>query len=185
MRIGLVSDSHGDPTAWERAMKVLGDLDLVTHAGDVLYHGIFNPITETYDPRRLAELLNESGVPRVHARGNCDSEVDQLALDAHILSDFAFVSAEGTRILVTHGHKYPREELVSMAVKAKADVLHIGHFHKPEITVVQGVVVFNAGSCALPKQEGEKPTVGLLEDGKLRVVDTETGDVYSEGELPG
>jgi putative phosphoesterase len=185
VRIGLVSDSHGDPTAWERAMGVLGDLDLITHAGDVLYHGIFNPITETYNPRRLAELLNESDIPRVHARGNCDSEVDQLALDAHILSDFAFVSAEGVRILITHGHKYPREELVLMAAKAKADILHIGHFHEPEITVVQGVVVFNAGSCALPKQEGEKPTVGLLEDGRLQVFDTETGEVYSEAELRG
>ncbi len=166
-------------------MAVLGDLDLITHAGDVLYHGIFNPITETYDPRRLAEVLNESPVPRVHARGNCDSEVDQLALDCHILSDFAFVSAEGTRILVTHGHKYPREELVNMAARAKADILHIGHFHKPEITVVGSVTVFNAGSCALPKQEGERPTVGLLEDGIIRVVDIDTGEVYSEGTIPG
>jgi uncharacterized protein len=184
VRIGLVSDSHGDPAAWGKAMAVLGDLDLVTHAGDVLYHGIFNPITETYDPRRLAEALNESLVPRVHARGNCDSEVDQLALNCHILSDFAFVSAEGTRILVTHGHKYPLDELIGMAVRAKAHILHIGHFHKPEIKVVQGVTVFNAGSCALPKQQGERPTAGLLEDGILRVIDIDTGEVFSEGELP-
>ena len=183
MRTGFISDSHGDPVAWEKAMEVLGNMDLISHAGDVLYHGIFNPITETYEPRRLAELLNESGIPRVHARGNCDSEVDQLALDSHILSDFAFISAEGVRILVTHGHKYPREELAKMAARAKADILHIGHFHVPEITVVEGVTVFNAGSCALPKQDGEVPTVGLLEDGRLRVIDIDTGAVQLEEEL--
>jgi predicted phosphodiesterase len=49
MRIALVSDTHGDPTAWRKAMDVLGPVDLITHAGDVLYHGIFNPITETYE----------------------------------------------------------------------------------------------------------------------------------------
>jgi uncharacterized protein len=183
VRIGFISDSHGDPVAWEKAIEVLGDVDLISHAGDVLYHGIFNPITETYEPRRLAELLNASPVPRLHARGNCDSEVDQLALDSHILSDFAFISVEGVRILVTHGHKYPREELAKMAAKANADILHIGHFHMPEITKVEGVTVFNAGSCALPKQEGEIPTVGLLEDGVLRVIDINTGAVQLEGEL--
>ena len=183
MRIGFISDSHGDPTAWEKAVDVLGDVDLISHAGDVLYHGIFNPITETYDPRRLAELLNESDIPRLHARGNCDSEVDQLALHSHILSDFAFLSVEGVRILITHGHKYPREELARMAARAKADILHIGHFHVPEISVLQGVTVFNAGSCALPKQEGQFPTVGLLADGTLRVIDMDTGAVKLEGEL--
>lgn len=185
MRIGFISDTHGDPTAWEKATAVLGDLDLICHAGDVLYHGIFNPITGTYDPRRLAGLLNQSDIPRVHARGNCDSEVDQLALDAHILSDFAFASVEGIRILVTHGHKYPRDELLNMARKARADILHQGHVHVPKIEVVDGVVLFNAGSCALPKQEGEAPTVGLYEDGKLMVIDIETGEKYSEGVLPG
>jgi putative phosphoesterase len=185
VRIGFVSDSHGDPVAWEKAVKVLGEVDLISHAGDVLYHGIFNPITKTYEPRRLAELLNESEIPRLHSRGNCDSEVDQLALHSHILSDFAFVSAEGVRILITHGHKYPRDELAQMAARAKADILHIGHFHVPEITVVKGVTVFNAGSCALPKQEGEVPTVGLLEDGVLRVLDINTGAVQLEGKLLG
>ncbi|MFH1149338.1 MAG: phosphodiesterase [Actinomycetota bacterium] len=184
MRIGLISDTHGDPTAWDAAMRVLGPVDLITHAGDVLYHGIFNPITETYRPRHLAEILNGLTTPMVHARGNCDSEVDQLALDNHILSDFAWVSHEGVRILVTHGHKYPEEDLVLMAHRAGAQVLHVGHTHVPVIKDMDHVVVFNAGSCAVPKQEGGFATVGLLEDGKLYVLDVRTGERYLEGELP-
>lgn len=176
MRVGFLSDTHGDPTAWEKAARIIGEADLVCHAGDVLYHGIFNPITDTYDPRRLADALNAYPVARIHARGNCDSEVDQLALDAHILSDFAFATVAGTRMMVTHGHKYPRDELVGMAARAAADILHVGHFHVPEITVENGVTVLNAGSCALPKQEGGAQTAAVLADGELAVYDIGTGE---------
>jgi uncharacterized protein len=184
VRVGFISDSHGDPTAWARAMAVLGEVDLICHAGDVLYHGIFNPILNTYEPRKLAEVLNAVEVPMIHARGNCDSEVDQLALDNHILSDFAFAGVGEVRILITHGHKYPRDELVRMAGKARADILHIGHFHVPEITVEDGVTVLNAGSCALPKQDGEAPTVALLDGVRLTVFNTDTGEKFLEGVLP-
>lgn len=185
MRIGLISDTHGDPVAWERALEALGRVDLVLHAGDVLYHGVFNPVLDTYNPRRLAELLNGYPVPMVHARGNCDSEVDQLALHNHILSEFAFVSAEGTRILVTHGHKQTPEELAEMGRRSKVHMVHRGHTHQPELTVVNGVMLVNAGSCALPKQEGEVPSVGVLEDGKIAVLDTSTGERLMEEGLPG
>ncbi len=184
MRIGFVSDTHGDPGAWEKAMAVLGNVDLITHAGDVLYHGIFNPITESYDPRGLAGMLNVIEVPMVHARGNCDSEVDQLALDNHILSDFAFVSAEGFRILVTHGHKQPDERLAEVAGRANVHLVHRGHTHVPKIEVVGGVVLFNAGSVAVPKQDGGARTVGLYEEGTLRVLDIDTGEVFAEGRFP-
>lgn len=183
MRIALVSDTHGDPTAWRAAIEVVGPVDLITHAGDVLYHGIFNPITETYDPRTLAGILNEVKVPMIHARGNCDSEVDQLALENHILSDFAFASAEGTRILVTHGHKHTPAELAHMAARAGVRIVHRGHTHVPEILDERGVILFNAGSVSLPKQEGETPTVGLLAEGVLRVLDVSTGAVIMEAGL--
>lgn len=185
MRIGLLSDTHGDPVAWEKALKVFGEVDLILHAGDVLYHGIFNPITETYEPRRLVELLNACPAPMVHARGNCDSEVDQLALNSQILSDFAFVSAEGTRILVTHGHRHTEEELAGMGSRGRIDLVHRGHTHLPGMLVVEGVAIFNAGSCALPKQDGGAPTVGVLEDGIITVFDIESGESYARWGLPG
>jgi uncharacterized protein len=184
MRIALVSDTHGDPTAWKKAMETLGRVDLITHAGDVLYHGIFNPITDTYDPRTLATALNEVSVPMLHARGNCDSEVDQMALDNHILSDFAFVSVSGLRMLVTHGHKHTEEELVAMAGKAGIQIVHCGHTHVPRIATIGGVTLFNAGSVSVPKQEGEVQTAGLYEDGVLQVLDINTGAVIEEKRFP-
>jgi len=185
MRVALVSDTHGDPSAWSRAMEVLGAVDLICHSGDVLYHGIFNPITETYDPRRLAAMLNDVEVPMIHARGNCDSEVDQMALDNHILSDFAFASVEGTRILITHGHKHSEAELAGMARKAGVRLVQRGHTHLPGIVEIDGVAIVNPGSVAVPKQEGEAPTAAILEDGKVTIYDLRENVVFASGTLPG
>ena len=183
MRVALVSDTHGDPTAWRKAARAFGEVGLITHAGDVLYHGIFNPITDTYAPRELVDELNSITVPMIHARGNCDSEVDQLALDAHILSDFAFASVDGVRILITHGHKHTEEQLAEMARKAGVHLVHRGHTHVPQIKDIGGVIIFNGGSVALPKQDGEAQTFGLLEDGRIQVIEIDTGAVFLEGRL--
>jgi putative phosphoesterase len=186
MRVALLSDTHGDPTAWARAMDALGEVDLICHSGDVLYHGIFNPIAPTYEPRRLASVLNDIQVPMIHARGNCDSEVDQLALDNFILSDFSFASIEGIRILITHGHKNTDSELALIARKAGVHLVLRGHTHVPQISTLDGITLFNPGSVALPKQEGEAPTAGLLEveTGKLTIFDLDRKVVFAEGSLP-
>ncbi|MDD5747988.1 MAG: phosphodiesterase [Actinomycetota bacterium] len=184
MRIGLLSDTHGDPVAWEKCLDAFGEVDLVLHAGDVLYHGIFNPITEDYNPKRLVELLNSFDHPVFFARGNCDSEVDQLALDHHILSEFAFASAGDIKFLVNHGHKASYEELLRMASRAGIDVVHRGHTHVPEIRVVEGVTFINAGSCSLPKQEDGIPTAALIEDRLIRIIDLNTKKEIIKGELP-
>lgn len=177
MRAGLISDTHGDPEAWEKALDVFGDVDLVIHAGDVLYHGVFNPILETYDPRRLAEMLNEAPFPMIHARGNCDSEVDQLALESHVLSDFAFAAIHDIRMIVTHGHKHSEEELVEMASRGSIDVVHRGHTHVPELKRVEGIVFVNAGSPSLPKQPGGAPSAAVLQDGSLEIYDLDNKEV--------
>jgi hypothetical protein len=186
MRIALVSDTHGDPAAWARAMDFLGEVDMICHSGDVLYHGIFNPIVPTYEPLKLASALNDIRVPMIHARGNCDSEVDQLALDNPILSDIAFASVEGIRILVTHGHRNTDAELVEMARKAGVQLVQRGHTHVPQILTEGGVTLLNPGSVALPKQEGEAPTAAVLDTGtgELTIFDLEMRVVFSEGSLP-
>lgn len=185
MRAGFVSDTHGDPLAWSKATELFGDADLVFHAGDVLYHGAFNPVIDSYDPRELARLMNGYEVPVLHARGNCDSEVDQAALDNHMLSDFAAAMVGGLRILVTHGHKIPRDELVRMCRRWKVDVLHRGHTHVPELVWEGNLLLVNAGSASLPKQEGGLPTAALLEGGAVTIYDLDSGEPLSREKLRG
>ena len=38
MKIGVLSDTHGNITALKRALDLFANVDLIVHAGDVLYH---------------------------------------------------------------------------------------------------------------------------------------------------
>jgi uncharacterized protein len=185
MRVGLISDTHGDASAWERALASMGDVELILHAGDVLYHGVFNPILETYEPKRLAGLLNDIAVPTLHARGNCDSEVDQMALDSPILSEFACARVDGRTVVVNHGHRYEDPELAGMASGGGHGIVLRGHTHVPGLSWTGGVLVINAGSPSLPKQEPPLPTAGVMDQSTVKIFEIDSGTVLMSEDLPG
>lgn len=182
MRIGLVSDTHGDPEAWRKAMRLLEGCRMILHAGDHLYHGAFNPVLPTYNPAELARLMNESPIPILHARGNCDSEVDQLAIKDPILSPYLWVHVDGLDIMVVHGHQAEEEELARQAAGYGAALLVRGHTHVYGIRRVGEVTVCNPGSPSLPKGEGV-PTVGLLDGKVLSILELESGRELLRAEI--
>lgn len=174
MKIGVVSDTHGGVEGFSRLLPFLRTCDLIVHAGDVLYHGPRNPLPEGYDPKALAELLNGLKVPLVVSRGNCDADVDQLLLRVPILSPYAFLFAEGLRILVMHelGDPPPYE----------VDIIVFGHTHRWGLEAREGVLYLNPGSPALPK--GSEPSFALI-DTALRtasVLDLK-GDIMATEEI--
>ncbi len=174
MRIGLISDTHGDPLAWRKAVRLLEGCRMILHAGDHLYNGAFNPVLPSYSPSELARLMNESKAPILHVRGNCDSEVDQLALKDPILSPYIWVHLDGLDIMVVHGHQAEEGELARQAAGYGARWLVRGHTHIYGIREVEGVTVCNPGSPSLPKGDGI-PTVGLLEGNVLSILELESG----------
>ena len=184
MRIGVISDTHGSLQAWQRAMeRCFGGADLIVHAGDICYHGVRNPMPAGYEPLRLAEALNGCPVPLLVCRGNCDSEVDQLAIDLPILSPCLLLELEGVRVLVHHGHRFSEEEVERLVGRWGLGVVISGHTHVPRLERRGKVLLFNPGSPALPKGE-EGPTVGTLEVSRGRVVarlhELEGGSVLRE-----
>lgn len=183
MRIGLVSDTHGDPVAWRKAMRLLRDCELILHAGDHLYHGAFNPVLPTYDPQEMARELNDCPIPIMHARGNCDSDVDQLALRDPILSPYVICRLEGINIMLTHGDGMEEQELAELARRYGMRLLVRGHTHVHGIWEHGDLLVCNPGSSSLPKGDGI-PSVGILEDGKVSVYDIEGGQVINSRPLP-
>ena len=69
MYIGIVSDLHGNLAGWQRALELLRGCQVLLCPGDLLYHGPrFDPV-ESYNPRALAEAINNCGVPLLIARG--------------------------------------------------------------------------------------------------------------------
>ena len=183
MRIGLVSDTHGDPAAWRKAWQVLRDCELILHAGDHLYHGAFNPVLPTYDPRKMAQEFNDCPVPILHVRGNCDTDVDQLALRDPILSPYAVCRMEGVNIMLTHGDAMDEPELVEMARRCGMRLLVRGHTHVHGIWEHGDLLVCNPGSPSLPKGDGI-PSVGLLEDRTVSLYDIRSGEPILSKPLP-
>lgn len=179
MKIGVISDTHGDLPGWQQAQaKVFAGTELIIHAGDLLYHGPKNPIPAGYDPAKLAEAINQSPAPVVIARGNCDSEVDQLVIRHPIQAPYALVILPNRRIMAQHGHLLSAQQMAALAYDYKLDLLITGHTHVPKVERVGECVFLNPGSPSISKFEKKEepvPTVALIEDDVARVIDLRTG----------
>lgn len=79
-KIAVISDTHGSVTAWRKARQIWKGSDMIVHLGDVLYHGPRNPLPEGYMPKELAEEINDSDIPVMIVRGNCDADIDAVML---------------------------------------------------------------------------------------------------------
>lgn len=110
------------------------------------------------------------------AKGNCDAAVDSNAIAYPIQSPFAFVYAEGIRIMATHGDVYGEDKLIELGTRYKLDLIISGHTHVRSIKSAVGVTLVNPGSASLPKGgEQDLPTVGIIEDRLIRLISLEDG----------
>ncbi len=178
MRIGVISDTHGSLAAWERAIRVLGDVDILLHAGDVLYHGPRNPLPEGHDAKHLAEAMNAYDGRLVVARGNCDADIDQLVLAVPIQAPYALVVTEGRYIMVHHGHLVAGDDAAEMMRRYRLDLIVTGHTHVPGIERPfhdgRGLIL-NPGSPALPKTRDRRGTVAVIEEDAVRILYVDGG----------
>ena len=176
MKIGIISDTHGCAETWRKVFpKYFADADLILHAGDVLYHGPRNPIPKEYNPKELADEMNNCPVPILAACGNCDAEVDAMVLNFPVQSPYAYVLAEGLRIAVTHGHNLDETTKLKLAASLKADVFISGHIHLPVLEKNEKTIFVNPGSPGMSKTKDGHGTIGLIKDNFIEIVDIVTG----------
>ncbi|MFW6156652.1 MAG: phosphodiesterase [Armatimonadota bacterium] len=179
MKIGIIADTHGNVAGWDAAMEVaLEGSDLIVHCGDVLYHGPKFEPTDSYDPMALAGRINDSEVPVLIARGNGDSDVDQLVLEVPVQNPYCFAQVEGLRILAAHGHIQTPEELLPLAEQWGIDLLLTGHVHTPVEARYADVLHVNPGTVTYPLSPDEplqRRTCAVWEDGAVAHFDVESG----------
>ncbi|MDF2546741.1 MAG: hypothetical protein K0R93_1639 [Anaerosolibacter sp.] len=144
MRIGVISDTHGDIEAAETVIKERADLDLIIHLGDHYDDGI--------------KLKEKIGIPLIGVRGNCDSYVAG--------EDEMVYEEKGHRILMIHGHQYgvksDLNRLYYRALELGCDLALYGHTHIPISITFGNVMILNPGSLCLPRG-GSKPSYGVVE----------------------
>lgn len=179
MKIGVISDTHGSLAAWRRVMTdFFGDVDLIIHCGDILYHGPRNPLPEGYAPAELAQAINASRPPIICAKGNCDAEVDQMLLEIPLQAPFAQILTPVWRIMAHHGHFWEEGNLPSWT--APYNLIISGHTHLPGIVQKDGRFFLNPGSPALPKQKDRIPTVAVIADTAIQLWNIRTGQILEQ-----
>lgn len=167
MKIVIASDLHGSAYYADKVKEAFEreGAELLVLLGDIYNPGPRNPITEGYAPMKVAEILNGLKDRLLVIKGNCDSEVDTL-ISEFDFCEFSQIFADGLKITLTHGHKFNKD---NMPVNA-GDIMCYGHFHTGFITEVDGVVVANAGSAALPK-DGTAHSYLTISDGEIMLKD--------------
>lgn len=178
MKVGIISDTHGCLETWQTVFdRYFIDTELIIHAGDVLYHGPRNIIPDEYNPKQLAEILNNCPVPIITACGNCDAEVDGMVLKLPIQSPYTYLILNGLRIVVTHGHNLTDETKQEMAKRLKADIFITGHTHVATLEKIDNIFYLNPGSPGMTKRPDGRSTIAWINENKVEILDIATGQV--------
>lgn len=137
MRIGLISDTHGNTAAIDQAVKLAGEIDLWLHAGDMIHDAEY------------LDMVYDANV--VNVAGNCD-------WGSSSAPEEKVVEAEGHRIFLTHGHIYGVKGspygMVQAAADNGADIAVFGHSHVAFRERADGILLINPGSLAYPRDGG-------------------------------
>jgi putative phosphoesterase len=176
MKIGLLSDAHGNPDGLALSLAVLREkgAERLFFLGDAV----------GYLPRWLPVLamLREQGVTCI--RGNHDDHVLKACLredvqDAyqHLPSYLESIQSytewmatwpesitlelDGMRLMLVHaspqdtlnGYVYPWTDVTGISWPA-VDVIAMGHTHRPMVRTHEGLLLLNPGSCGLPRDIG-------------------------------
>lgn len=197
MRYLVLSDIHGGSTELTQALKYFDKYECqsLVLLGDLLNHGPRNIVPESYQPPKVAELLNAYKDSIISIRGNCDSEVDSMMFSFPCNAPYGYIHVETAqkiqKIFLTHGHLHPVTKGTD-TVQAQADtsrdnlglragdIVLSGHTHVSGIfKLSNGLVNINPGSTTIPKG-GTAAGFGLiLEDRiELRALDDTLIDTY-------
>jgi len=160
MKLGVISDTHDNVDAVERAVAAFEDRGVATvvHCGDV----IAPPVVPFFEGLEVHAVL-----------GNNDGELDglesafrDLGNGSELHGRFAALTFDGFDVAILHGEEL--SEVEDLAAAGEYDLVCYGHHHEAEHREVEGTSVLNPG--------GHFPTIPA-EHRSVAVVDTEDGSV--------
>lgn len=177
MKIGILSDAHGNFKALARSLHVLDRLkvDTIYFLGDAV--GYLPGENEVLDILRLAQLqchkgnheamlLGEIPLPeekdRVYGIRSARGRISQTNLEfVEKWPDCREICIDGRKIFLVHGspedhlsgYVYPESDL-SFVKKYSYDAIFMGQTHYPFAFHYCGIQVVNVGSCGLPRDQG-------------------------------
>ncbi|MDX1991350.1 MAG: YfcE family phosphodiesterase [bacterium] len=186
MKIGILSDIHGDFSALETVLQRLDQhhmVDQILCAGDLVGRGP--------EQNRVVEVFRQRGIPTV--RGNHDEWVYGLSNEntdylRNLPLDWRG-TVHGLKVFMCHGkpgnnlwglyRDHVSDTLLNMMLESlQADVLITGHTHVPMFIRVANGCVINPGSIYTFKSaRATSHTYGVLDVSEMRF---DLYDVISE-----
>lgn len=153
-KILVMSDTHGDTTLAEKALRMNPDVDIVIHLGDYCK-----------DVNRLQQLYPDIRFEYVY--GNCDFMIGNVPVEK-------LIEVEGQRIFLTHGHRYSVkwgiEKLQDKAHNDNIQLLLFGHTHMQQLTYGPGHIILNPGSISEPRGNDEESyAIVIIDNEKINV----------------
>ena len=150
MKIGIISDTHGNRKAIDKALKQFPEAELWLHAGDYTRDGEY--------------LVERSPVPVKLIAGNND-----IFFGNDYPQEELFV-VHGQTIWLTHGHKqHVKWDLSGIAERAQeigADIAVFGHTHEAVVEYARGVLLVNPGG-ATAWEKGGYALLDIDENGRM------------------
>ncbi len=175
MKIGILSDTHGNLDAFFEALSQMKNADLILHLGDVLPTYSYDRYDFGADPRMdiLRDMTNIRFV-----RGNGDTAHHQRLLGHPLHDPFLFVELGKYRIFATHGHHYSRMSMLMRAKELNANILCYGHSHIKELDSDDEMAILNPGSTSLPRDG--RASYALISDDRIRIFSLEDHSLIAE-----
>jgi len=157
LRIGVLSDTHRKLDLARKALKDIGKLDLLLHAGDHYQDAL--------------TLGKEFNVPVKAVVGNCDFFSNKPSEEVLQLGKY--------KLLLTHGHQYGvkrgLQNIYYRGLETGVDIIVFGHTHTPVHIIHEGMHILNPGSIGLPRGNSGPSYALITIEPELSIVIKEIG----------
>lgn len=191
MKVGFLSDAHGNPLGLTICLKALQKLraERIYYLGDAV--GYFPGEAKVLELLREASVVCQKGnheamlLGEIPLAANRDRIYRIGAARARLsTSDSEFIASwpeqriihvGEKQLLLVHGspdnrlegYIYPDDDL-SVFDEFPYDAVFMGHTHHPFVSKRHGTLVVNVGSCGLPRDQGDLLALALYDSDENR-----------------
>ncbi len=175
MKLIIASDIHGSLKYTKKLEELIikETPETIILLGDLLYHGARNSLPDEYSTIEVANILNKYSDKILAVRGNCDSEVDDMVTNFHMMADYKSINIDGTNFYLTHGHLINKYEHLF-----QGEYMITGHTH---VYNLEGKH-FNPGSVGIPKVNPEHTCI-LYKNKTFYLINLENFSILKESKL--
>ena len=188
MRLGIVSDIHGNLAGLQQALALIGDVDALLCLGDSIYDYQFSNEVVALLRDRDALIIQGNHEETFFSPAGVRAR-ERAGLDAGLVAFLAdqphrrMLECDGRLVLMVHStpweprgaYVYPHSATLARFAEAEADIVLYGHTHAQVVQRVGSVLVVNPGSAgdARDHRNGRQLSCAVLDTvtEAVRVID--------------